>query len=103
MLPPGIRSQVVARNWAPLPSGECPRKLFPRGRCVVLPTGDGGMGKIPVLQTIAETYAFAFRRYFQNLGVLWLPFLLIAAAAYYVLLPAMIAMVTFLADTAQHA
>jgi hypothetical protein len=61
------------------------------------------MGKIPVLQTVAETYAFAFRRYFAILGALWLPFLLIMAASYYILLPAMTAMVTFLADIAQHA
>ena len=92
---------VDLKRQAPLPSRKRPRNLIPRGRD--LPMGDVGVGKIPVLQTIAETYAFAFRRYFQNLGVLWLPFLLIAAAAYYVLLPAMIAMVTFLADTAQHA
>ena len=61
------------------------------------------MGKIPVLQTIAETYAFAFRRYFPILGVIWLPFLLIMAASYYILLPALTAMVTFLAEVAQHA
>lgn len=61
------------------------------------------MGKIPVLRTIAESYAFAFRRYFPILGALWLPFLLMGAAAYYILLPAMTAMVTFLGDAAQHA
>jgi hypothetical protein len=61
-----------------------------------------GVGKIPVLQTIAETYAFAFRRYFPIFGVLWLPFLLMGAAAYFVLLPGMTALTTFLSDTAQH-
>jgi hypothetical protein len=61
------------------------------------------MGKIPVLQTITETYAFAFRRYFPILGVIWLPFLLIGAAAYYILLPALTVMVKVLAEIAQHA
>ncbi len=61
------------------------------------------MGKIPVLQTITETYAFSFRRYLPIFGAIWLPFLLIAAAAYYFLFPGMTALVMFLGDAAQHA
>jgi hypothetical protein len=61
------------------------------------------MGTIPVLRTIAETYAFAFRRYFPILGAIWLPFLLMGVAAYYILMPALAALGTFLNDTAQHA
>lgn len=61
------------------------------------------MNKIPVGQTIAQTYAFAFRHYLANLGVVWLPFLLLGAAAYYVLMPTLTAMTAFMNDVAQHA
>lgn len=61
------------------------------------------MGKIPVLQTIAQTYAFAFRNYFYNLGVIWLPLLLFCAAGYYIFVPALEALPAFTRDLAQHA
>ena len=60
------------------------------------------MGKIPVLQTIAETYAFAFRRYLPIFGVLWLPFLLIGALAYYFVLPALTHFLAVVGDIALH-
>ena len=60
------------------------------------------MGKIPVLQTITETYAFAFRRYLPILGVLWVPFLVICALVYYYLLPALMRFLASLGDIALH-
>lgn len=60
------------------------------------------MGKIPVLQTITETYAFAFRRYLPILGVLWVPFILICALVYYYLLPALMRFLTSLGDIVLH-
>jgi hypothetical protein len=60
------------------------------------------MGKIPVLQTIAETYAFAFRRYLPILGVLWVPFLLICGLVYYYLFPALMRFLGSLGDIALH-
>jgi hypothetical protein len=38
------------------------------------------MEKIPVLRTVGRAYAFAFGRFFGNLGVVWIPELLLMAA-----------------------
>jgi hypothetical protein len=45
------------------------------------------MRKIAVGRTIAEAYGFAFGRFPANLGVTWLPFVLLGAAAYFALPP----------------
>jgi len=45
------------------------------------------VSKIPVGQTIGQAYAFAFRRYFHILGVIWLPFALLGVAGYFALVP----------------
>ena len=45
------------------------------------------MGKIPVGQTIGQAYAFAFGKYLPILGVLWLPFLVLAVAGYFAIAP----------------
>jgi hypothetical protein len=45
------------------------------------------MQKIPVGQTIGQAYAFAFGKYLPILGVLWLPFLLLAVVGYFVMAP----------------
>jgi hypothetical protein len=45
------------------------------------------VSKIPVGQTIGHAYAFAFRRYFHILGVIWLPFVLLGVAGYFALVP----------------
>ncbi len=43
------------------------------------------MNKIPVFVTIGGAYRFAFGRFFGNLGVVWLPALLVMAGAWYFL------------------
>jgi hypothetical protein len=45
------------------------------------------VSKIPVGQTIGQAYAFAFRRYFHILGVIWLPFALLGVVGYLALVP----------------
>lgn len=60
------------------------------------------MSKIVVGRTIGQTYAFAFRRFLPNLGVTWLPFLVLGALGYHFLLPALIGMPIMLKDMAQH-
>lgn len=57
------------------------------------------MQKIPVGQTIGQAYAFAFGKYFPILGVLWLPFLLLAIAAYFAVVP----MLSLFGDIVQQA
>lgn len=37
------------------------------------------MAKIPLERTIGDTYGFAFRNFFSVLGVVWLPYLILAA------------------------
>lgn len=43
------------------------------------------MKKLPVFVAIGGAYRFAFRRFFGNLGVVWLPALLVMAGAWYFL------------------
>ncbi len=45
------------------------------------------MNKIPVGQTIAQSYQFTFRKYFALLSVIWLPLLLMAAYFYLLIFP----------------
>jgi hypothetical protein len=47
------------------------------------------MDKIPVGRTIAQSYGFAFGRYFTLLGILWLPLLVSCAMTYYFRVPLM--------------
>lgn len=47
------------------------------------------MNKIPVFAIIGDAYRFAFGRFFGNLGVVWLPVLLVMVGAWY-FLPQMI-------------
>jgi hypothetical protein len=61
------------------------------------------MSKIPVGQTISQTYALAFGRYLPNLGVIWLYYLLMGAITYFLILPAYAHMPDMLRDMAQHA
>jgi hypothetical protein len=41
------------------------------------------MGRIPVGRTIAESYGFVFRKYFDLLGIAWLPLTIMAVASYF--------------------
>ena len=43
------------------------------------------MNKIPVFATIADAYRFAFARFLGNLGVVWLPVVLIMLGAWYLI------------------
>lgn len=43
------------------------------------------MNRIPVFATIGGAYRFAFSRFFGNLGVVWVPVLLLAGAGWYAL------------------
>lgn len=43
--------------------------------------------KIPVGETIAQTYRFAFANYLNNLGVTWMPLSLMSLAAYFFMPP----------------
>lgn len=45
------------------------------------------MNKIPVGKTIADAYAFAFGGFLSNLGIVWLPVVLALAAAAFLLMP----------------
>jgi hypothetical protein len=45
------------------------------------------MQKIPVLETVGETYGLAFGRYFLILGIIWLPLVVLAAAFYFIVVP----------------
>jgi hypothetical protein len=60
------------------------------------------MNKIPVGQIVSESYAFAFQRYFQILGILWVPFLLLGVAVYFVMVPFVGTMMNFMQYVAQH-
>lgn len=54
------------------------------------------MGKIPVGKTIAYAYSFAFGHILNILGVAWLPFAIMGAAGYFLLMPYFNAMQQFL-------
>ena len=60
------------------------------------------MQKIPVGQTIGEAYAFAFGKYFPILGVLWLPFLLLAVVGFFAIGPIYHVFWDILQHAAQH-
>lgn len=45
--------------------------------CVPILKKAAGMGKIPVGQTIRHVYGFAFRRFPQILGLIWLPLVIV--------------------------
>ncbi len=51
------------------------------------------MSKMPVGRTISQTYGFAFGWYLPILGVVWLPFLVLALVGYFYFFPAMAAMI----------
>jgi len=54
------------------------------------------MTKIPVFKTIADAYAFAFGKFFNNVGTVWLPTALLLAAAWFFLPPYFAAFTDFL-------
>jgi hypothetical protein len=60
------------------------------------------MAKIPVWRTISQTYGYALARYLPNLGVIWLPFLIMGVIGYYYFLPALAVFPAMLNDIAQH-
>lgn len=60
------------------------------------------MEKIPVGQTIGQAYAFAFGKYFPILGVLWLPFFVLAAVGYFAIWPMYHVLWDIIGYAAQH-
>jgi hypothetical protein len=60
------------------------------------------VNKLPVGRTISQTYGFAISRYLSILGVIWLPFVVIGAAGYFYLLPALSNFAGVMHDIAQH-
>jgi hypothetical protein len=60
------------------------------------------MNKIPVGQTISQTYGFAFGHYLPILGALWLPIIVLGALAYFIFLPDMANFPAILQQAAQH-
>ncbi len=60
------------------------------------------MQKIPVFQTVGHAYGFAFGRYLSTLGIIWLPYLLLAVLAYFLLLPAIGPMMSALGQIIAH-
>ena len=54
------------------------------------------MGKIPVGKTIAYAYSFAFGNILNILGVAWFPYLLIGVGGYFLLMPYLAALQSFL-------
>jgi hypothetical protein len=49
--------------------------------------GERAMNKVPVWQTVGQSFSFTFERYFSILGVVWLPLLILVACEYLVLVP----------------
>ena len=47
------------------------------------------MNKIPVGQTIGQTYAFAFRKYLTLLGIVWFPVVIMGLLGLFAFLPLM--------------
>ncbi len=54
------------------------------------------MGKIPVGKTVAYAYSFAFGNILNILGVAWFPFVIIGVGGYFLLMPYLAAVQSFL-------
>lgn len=57
------------------------------------------MNRIPVGQTIAQSYAFVFGRYFSLLEIIWLPYVLLGAANFLVMAQVMKGIATAAPET----
>ena len=61
------------------------------------------MSKIPVGQTISQTYGFSFGRYLPIMGAIWLPIVLLGVFVYFIFLPDMANFPAIMQQAAQHA
>jgi hypothetical protein len=60
------------------------------------------MDKIPIGHIIGQSYRFSFRGYFTVLGIVWLPGLLLLAAAYFLMVPMMHEFAGIMRNMIQH-
>jgi len=61
------------------------------------------MARIPIGKVVGEAYAFAFGRYLTVLSVVWLPLLLLCAAAFFSIVPFFGVFLQMMHEAARHA